>query len=171
MELLQQHIHINPSQRLVDLNLVKMAGSTPGIRLCQENILDIARNSMQPTGWKCEWGTATGSTSATDCKVVLVSWNAYLKVIISTFFEEASTQWITYPRPLWELFFYSEFFLMTHVTLPLGFSIGKKKVWCPASLLLPKAQSDCYALDYCLFSVPSAFKLYTSLQQSLTFSI
>lgn len=43
---------------------------------------------MQPLGWKCEWGSA--STPATYCKVVLVSWNAYLKVMISTFFGGAT---------------------------------------------------------------------------------
>jgi hypothetical protein len=47
-------------------------------QICEKNIIDIAKNVMKIPGWKCEWGSTL--TSGPECRVVLVSWNAYLQV-------------------------------------------------------------------------------------------
>jgi hypothetical protein len=41
-------------------------------------MLEIAKNVIKMPGWKCEWGL--GLSSYSECRVVLVSWNTYLKV-------------------------------------------------------------------------------------------
>lgn len=47
-------------------------------KINEKDIVNIARNVMKFPGWKCEWGSTL--TSGSDCRVVLVSWNAYLQV-------------------------------------------------------------------------------------------
>ena len=60
------------------------------IQLSPENVAEIARNTLKPSGWKCEWIiSSTSNHSPAACSIVLGSWNAYLKVDLSfpfTFF-------------------------------------------------------------------------------------
>lgn len=49
------------------------------VQIHEKNIVDIAKNVMKIPGWKCEWGSAL-SGSGSECRVILVSWNAYLQV-------------------------------------------------------------------------------------------
>jgi hypothetical protein len=51
------------------------------IQLSPENVAEIARNTLKPSGWKCEWIISSSSKhSPAACSIVLGSWNAYLKV-------------------------------------------------------------------------------------------
>ena len=50
-------------------------------QLSPENVAEIARNTLKPNGWKCEWIISSSSKhSPAACSIVLGSWNAYLKV-------------------------------------------------------------------------------------------
>jgi len=53
-------------------------------QIYEKDIVDIAKNVMKIPGWKCEWGSTL--LSGSDCRVVLVSWNAYLQVKYQVFF-------------------------------------------------------------------------------------
>ena len=51
------------------------------IQLSPENVAEIARNTLKPSGWKCEWIISSSSKlPPAACSIVLGSWNAYLKV-------------------------------------------------------------------------------------------
>jgi hypothetical protein len=51
------------------------------IQLSPEKVAELARNTLKPSGWKCEWVISSSSKhSPAACSVVLGSWNAYLKV-------------------------------------------------------------------------------------------
>lgn len=55
------------------------------IRLKPENVLEIAKHTLKPAGWKCEWIMASAnkhSSSPATCSIVLQSWNAYLKHLL-----------------------------------------------------------------------------------------
>jgi len=57
------------------------------IYLRPENVLEIAKNTLKATGWKCEWIVSSSNLqSRTACSIVLGSWNAYLKVNFIIFF-------------------------------------------------------------------------------------
>jgi len=53
------------------------------IQLSPENVAEIARNTLKPSGWKCEWIISSSSKhSPAACSIVLGSWNAYLKHLL-----------------------------------------------------------------------------------------
>lgn len=51
------------------------------VQLQPEKILEHARDVIKPGGWYCEWNPNTGpAQKPTMCRIMLSSWNAYLKV-------------------------------------------------------------------------------------------
>ncbi|KAF8159799.1 hypothetical protein B0H34DRAFT_704880 [Crassisporium funariophilum] len=54
---------------------------TSHVQLKQENIIEIARNTLKPSGWRCEWVSGV-SNSQNVCGIVLGCWSAYLKHLL-----------------------------------------------------------------------------------------
>lgn len=52
-----------------------MVASSTAITGPSERLIDLAKDTLQPAGYICEWQDRT-----TKCSVVLGSWNAYWKV-------------------------------------------------------------------------------------------
>ena len=67
--------------------------STPSgqtIHLSPENVVEISKNTLKPSGWKCEWIVSSTNTHS-SCSIVLGSWNAYFKVSLFILFLIFST--------------------------------------------------------------------------------
>jgi hypothetical protein len=58
---------------------MSLCSQSSTIQIHEKNIVEIAKNVIKMPGWKCEWGSSS-TVSDSDCRVVLVSWNAYLQV-------------------------------------------------------------------------------------------
>jgi len=85
-----------------------------------ENILDISRNALRPSGYQCEWG-ASGISDA-HCKITLVSWTAYLKVCSDIFFA-MNFGVILCPIIFWDLLFTSFLLKGLHIVCLIIFEL------------------------------------------------
>jgi len=54
---------------------------TSVVMLRPGNIVEIAKGVLRPSGWNCEWNIS----SQQPCKIMLSSWDGYMKVGISVF--------------------------------------------------------------------------------------
>ncbi|KDR67971.1 hypothetical protein GALMADRAFT_257494 [Galerina marginata CBS 339.88] len=54
---------------------------TTEVWLRQEDILEHAKNVIKANGWQCEWNIAS-LQKPTMCRIVLISWNGYLKHLL-----------------------------------------------------------------------------------------
>jgi hypothetical protein len=72
---------------------MSLCSQSSTIQIHEKNIVEIAKNVIKMPGWKCEWGSSS-TVSDSDCRVVLVSWNAYLQV--SYLFSPSVPQYLAY---------------------------------------------------------------------------
>lgn len=59
---------------------------TSTVRLRQADVVDVAKDLIRPAGWQCEWNISSAFNKPVMCRTMLTSWQAYLKVCLSSLY-------------------------------------------------------------------------------------
>ncbi|KAH9479651.1 hypothetical protein JR316_0008246 [Psilocybe cubensis] len=55
---------------------------TSTVRLCQEDVVNVSKDLIRPSGWQCEWNITGHFNKPVMCRIMLTSWQAYLKHLL-----------------------------------------------------------------------------------------